>query len=1694
MSTASLDSTSTEKVVQLDIQDLNAVDSIKEPVSPHPDLDYVIPNVDDHKKLLLAMRKACGWDSWSVPKWFVQQDEGKRFMTVFYLPGTTTPVGMGGIEYEDFEHQDKDVADPETKRGCVVSLFIYKQYRGQGYLGKILEILEEMSREKGLVTLTLYGLEKAPGYQKFGYKILKVADRNYGGDNNWKTTAYDYSTELPLAYTICSAIILVHLSRKRIRLSDHHKSVSIEDDLPEEISDDVENVHKPLHSQSNAGPVDLSIDLARLGLSALELGLSIFSIFLLHNNNSDSPEEQKQPREWWQFPDGLIQVVTWSFFLAQSFIRLLRPVIANQYWIRPQMDLFYILQWVLTSIHLYHLKGYTIYEPWTEWPLGLKLEASQWIVLSLLLWVSLITLPYQKPLTRAEMERQTRNPSTEYASSVYSQLTFAWLNPLVYLGYQRPLQDIDLPELENEDRSRVAATTFTTNGHKTFTRALLWELKGEFLVQFFWAVPWCAMVVAAPYCMYQILVYMQCKDCAPPTMDNYKWVFGLLFASFFQSLCSQQALHRGRRIYVHLASICTSQIYVKTLKRKDLSGPVDDDEKKGKNDDKSKKLNIANLVAVDLGGMIYTFSYLHQVYGYPVQFIFASLQLFWLLGYAALIGIGFLIVSLILPAMIYQVVLKLFKDTMNTKDERMERLHEMLSAIRIVKFFGWETKFVERIQATRTKELEQVRQTFIQSLYAGVIWTTMPLLNIVIVFVAYVKIFDHELSASTMFTTLALFQIMRQSLSSIPQNIPSVMHTIVSLERISTFLTEEDIVRDTVITKTADTKTGRHHVVGSPHAAAASLTFVSSPPTIGFIDATFNWPNKEDTAKGTTDTKGQFVPPTVSSDTDTAASTVAGEASKERFQLKNISLDFPLQQLSVIVGPTGSGKSALLLALLGELDRVRGSVYMPRLDNPENRLPGRGSGLAYASQTAWLQNATIQDNILFGKPMNKERYDAVVEGCALNPDFDIFEFGDRTEIGEQGITLSGGQKQRVALARAIYSDAHVLLLDDCLSAVDTHTGKHLFQTLTGPLLEERTIILVTHQVQLTMNAAEFVVVLNKGEVVGFGSPEEVVRNGWIDQVTLSLSPDQDSEVSTLDGEHGSVKKNMKTDTAAAANSVKAAPKLVEDEKKVEGTVAWRIYKIYIDATGGYKFWFGFLVLFFIGYGLEVGKDAWLAVWANKLAESTGTLVLTMANRALPTALSQSIQTAFSPIHDNQHYGLGTNETTSSFVSESHGSDPVNFARYLGNYILINILSMCFPIVGMFYTLRGNIRAGKRLHDRLLYKISRAQIRFFDKTPIGRIMNRFSADIKEIDEGVMEGLQAFLQYAIALVGIILVITVSSPAFIFAAILIVIVYAIIGVLYLPISRDLKRMNANSRSPILNHFNETLTGLVTIRAYGFEGHFQSKNLTNVDNNNRTFFLLWTTNRWLTWRVDFVGALVAFTTGLLVLRQWGEMEPGWAALSLTYSLQFTTTIVWLIRNHAENEMAMNSVERVAEYIDLEEEPAAIIEGSRSPPSWPHSGDIVIDELTMRYSHDTPEVLKNISLHIKAGEKVGIVGRTGSGKSTLAISLFRFMEPTHGSIRIDGIDIASIGLLDLRSNLTIIPQDAVLFKGTLRFNLDPFGERQDSELWTALRQSHLIPEVSDVSEHVAAVATAAEDTLATDSASATESSSESEA
>ncbi|KAF9175413.1 hypothetical protein BGX20_005689 [Mortierella sp. AD010] len=717
---------------------------------------------------------------------------------------------------------------------------------------------------------------------------------------------------------------------------------------------------------------------------------------------------------------------------------------------------------------------------------------------------------------------------------------------------------------------------------------------------------------ASPYCPNKIVEYIECKTCGPPTLVSYIYVF--------VSTQSKSSSYRSSFRSVTLESLQRLSNARTWLHQPEKS-------KDGKADDKKKdgSLNIANLTAVDVKKMEHPFSYVFYLYGYLIQFILAGIQLYWLLGYASLVGIVSMIATYPILTKLYAIIMKFFKGIMKTKDERIDMLNEMPFAI----------------------------------LFTEIVWLVVPLFNIAIILTVYTKVLGNEISASKLFTTLALFNVMRQALNILPSHIKGTMQAIVSMKRINKFLLEEDLDKNTVAETTGPAKKN-------------------------------SWIQK---------VKSKFVKAPQSAVQNEPVAEV--ESLQERFKLKDLNADFPVGKLSDIVSPTGSGKSALLLAPLGEMERHEGFQCMPRLDHGPSSRKNVGSGITYVVQTAWLQNISIRDNISFGREFDQERHDAVIDGCALVTDFDILEFGDATDIGERGVALSGGQKQRVSLARAPYSHANVLLLDDCLSAVDTHTGKHLSETLTGPLLAGRTVLMVTHQVQLAMNSTDLVVVMDRSEIIGAGTPQDAIRNQWVDYIRLSTPGDgNSSDASTLHNEEhrSKVKKANKKETIA---------KLTQDEKKQEGVVSWNVYKI---------------------------QNAWLAIWSNKMVETTGSYAIKAFDYLVPTPVSLSLYTVFVP-NDGETCGVITMALFRKSTSET-----VDIGFYLRVYVLLSNSALIFGSQVDYYIIFGGSAASRYLRRQLLLRITRAKICFFDITPIGRITNRFSPDISTVDDDVSNNLK------------------------------------------------------------------------------------------------------------------------------------------------------------------------------------------------------------------------------------------------------------------------------------------------------------------------------------------------------------------
>ncbi|XP_076819730.1 multidrug resistance-associated protein 1-like isoform X2 [Clavelina lepadiformis] len=761
--------------------------------------------------------------------------------------------------------------------------------------------------------------------------------------------------------------------------------------------------------------------------------------------------------------------------------------------------------------------------------------------------------------------------------------------------------------------------------------------------------------------------------------------------------------------------------------------------------------------------------------------------------------------------------------------------------------------------------------------------------------------------------------------------------------------------------------------------------------------------------------------------------------------LHNIFLSVPKGSLVAVVGQVGSGKSSLISCLLGDMEKRHGQVTV------------QGS-VAYVAQQAWIQNMSLQDNVLYGRQMDACKYQDVIKTCELKEDLKMLPASDQTEIGEKGINLSGGQKQRVSIARAVYQDADIYLLDDPLSAVDAHVGKNLFENVLGPggCLKTKTRILVTHGVAFLSQTDKIIVLVN-GRISEVGDYNELLtRNGdfseflknYAEQESSSdheLSNDEaigspvfsrlssvtftDSDSSDITvGSYGSPVSNAKKELRRHQRKIRKTEekvhKVPEDkytEDKLMTTETAEVGNINPSVLFQYLRAVGFVacIFLFLGYigdnTATVYSSIWLSMWSDDPVNADGTQNGTNYRLAV--------------------YGV------------------LGFAK---------ALSVVTSSFSLYY---GAILASTYLHSKMLDNILKAPMSFFDTTPLGRIVNRFSKDIYLIDEVIPTSLSSFFETFFMSLSTLFVVIYSTPIFAALVLPIMILYWFVQRFYVRTSRQLKRLESISRSPIYSHFSETLAGASTIRAYRTQRRFITQNEEKVDTNQTAYYPNVVSNRWLALRLEIVGNLIVLFAAIFAVIERGRISPGVVGLSISYAMEITMILNWMVRNASQAETNIVAVERVEEYANVNQEAPLIINDNLPAVTWPEFGGIKFVNYSTRYREGLDLVVHKVNINISGGEKVGVVGRTGAGKSSLTLALFRIIEAAEGMITIDGLDIGKMGLHSLRSKLSIIPQDPVLFSGTLRMNLDPFEVYKDNELWDALEHSHLKTFVSDLAD-----------------------------
>ncbi|PKC06558.1 hypothetical protein RhiirA5_482489 [Rhizophagus irregularis] len=1050
---------------------------------------------------------------------------------------------------------------------------------------------------------------------------------------------------------------------------------------------------------------------------------------------------------------------------------------------------------------------------------------------------------------------------------------------------------------------------------------------------------------------------------------GFIYLFGMIFSKFLLTLVYGQNRYWSAVVLpCNIRGMLNSEIYYKSLKRFDShtsTNEKEDDQAREDNTkdnlekDKATIGKITNLMTVDTNRICVAMNVWNDIIECPMELIVGFYLLYQLLGLACFIGLLVLCVTFPINHQTAKIYTKTQDKLMKTRDHRINLMHETLQGIRMIKFFAWDKKYEDRVLEARAKELIQLRNNFICRAIFDLLWMSSPILVTIFSFFVFTEIQGNYLTVSIAFTSISIFNELQFAFNALPEMIMTCVQAFVSLGRIEEFLDEEEINLSLDVDYN---------------------DYINSK--IAFEDATITWNKKID---------------------------------ENEFIMKDLNIEFPVGELSIICGPTGSGKSMLLMSLLKETYLVKGIIHCPRSPtNPINKdLTSKNwilhNGVALVSQQAWLLNATIRENILFGLPLDEQRYSQVITMTTLDKDLEIFQDGDLTEIGEKGITLSGG----------------------------------------------RTRILVTHHVRLCLTGATYLVVVRSGKISVNSTISELRDSGKLnlildDEVShLDINNFPELLDDTINQENNSKAASHQPEFTASTGTIfdesnndillikkNSKPrKLVQEESRPTGMVRFKVYMTYLRANGNILFWLFALTLFISARSAQVLGSWWLKEWANASTEEPrynykdtfSTLIFYIKSRKL--------------IYDN-------------LLKFINGHD---VSYYFNIYVLITSSSIFLGVARFIWLYYGSLRASKILYQSLLHRVIRAPLRFFDTTPVGRILNRFGKDFETIDINISGNLGWFLNNIFMVIGTTLVITFITKEFFIMAILMGIYYLWVGKWFADASRELKRLVSVTRSPVYSHFTETLIGIITIRAYGATRRFMQEMITRIDDNNRPAFYYMLIRRWLSVRYDFAGVFVTFIVGVLILWNLDYIDAGLAGLSLSFAMQFTHQIMWYVRKYASLETSLNAVERVNEFSEISQEPPGIIE-PRPPASWPYEGAISVENLSVRYAHDLELVLQNVSFSVKGHEKVGIVGRTGSGKSTLALALFRFMEESEGKIYIDGIDISTIGVYDIRSRITIIPQDPILFTGTLRSNLDVFSTYQDHEILESLRRVHLLP------------------------------------
>ena len=1262
---------------------------------------------------------------------------------------------------------------------------------------------------------------------------------------------------------------------------------------------------------------------------------------------------------------------------------------------------------------------------------------------------------------RPDVFRNGRVVDRQYTTSLIGRYGFAWPGSLLrFAAANKSLNVGDLPEIDHEVRSKNLRQRFEAVGKKdALWKSLFWSHNVSFIAQWILVVITSVTNFLPQVALLYILKALEARDAGQASaLQLWIWVLALgasiTLSSWIEAWLYFVVFSKlGIPIYEQLSAV----IFGKSMRRKDVKGPGKKDETEptptptangeipvsqvlesegqdnggtvGEGDDEDSqqtRQSTINLIGVD-GKRVAdfaTFSYIFP--GTVVKLTFAFAFLISMIGWLPLLA-GMLVPIIVLPINILasKRYAKAQDGLMKMRDKKMAVVTEALQGIRQIKFSALERQWNKKILDVRGDELKEQWTVFVNDTILITIWILGPVMLAAAALAVY-AIINKSLSPSIAFTTISVFEALEMTLAIIPELITDYYDAKVSAARIQKFLDSPEKEESTV-----------------------------PGPKVSFENVTIAWPSDD------------------------------VEKEEDHFRLRNVTLSFPNHELSVVSGKTGSGKSLLLASILGETDVLSGTIQVPRAPPPEERYDAQAmpndwcidAAIAFVAQIPWIENATIRENILWGLPHEPVRFQKVLQACALMKDLEILPDGELTDIGANGINLSGGQKWRVSFARALYSRAGILVLDDIFSAVDAHVGRHLLEeALTGELGRGRTRILVTHHVALTLPQTKYSVLLGDGRVQYAGDVDDLRKSGHLDvilehdvqvqqkeeeeeaqqqsmltiddgggglQKMLSHKSNKARRESNLDVQDTTRPRRLSTakDDANDAKQKVIPKKFTEDEKRETGAIKYKIYAEYIRASGGILYWMTIMAAFAICIGAYLGRSWWISLWTRSYQTESVPPQIYLRTQRIAHSVKQEFRTI--------------------------SIDP-ELLYYLGIYVAWSLACCFVGSLRYFLIFLASIRASKDLFEQLLHAVLRAPLRWLDTVPVGRVLNRFTSDFNMIDSRISSDLGFGLNNAMQVLEIIIAGLFVSPWMIAFALALLGVCVHYAIRYLTGAREVKRLESNAKSPIFEQFGSALLGIGTIRAFDKAHEYVERMFKKIDQHAQAYWHLWLFNRWLSFRLNMIGAFFATITAALIVTI-GSIDASLAGFALSFALDYSVALVWALRQYANVELDMNAAERIVEYSNITIESQ---EGDPAPAAWPTEGRLEVSDLVCGYAADLPPVLKGLSFSVKRNQRVGVVGRTGAGKSSLTLALFRFLEAREGIILIDGVDISKIRLHDLRSRLAIIPQDPVLFSGTVRSNLDAFDEHEDTPLRDALQRVRLISDTAPTSATASGSAT----------------------